>query len=180
MLTKITIIIIGSIIVYLVGFHFVKEWILGKIVNADENKNNQDFYDKYPSAKKYIGDEHNWEPTYNLEHRGLKVFNIPFVPEKNEIFYIENEYDKESNLFIEENIDLIKEVLASRGFTFVYLPSIKVSKEMVESMISYYTANPNFHGLNNDNFKYGLRSDFLLDYLVYPESPLRPTANEMR
>ena len=73
----------------------------------------------------------------------MKVFNIPFVPEENEVFYIENEYDEEANLFIQENMDLIKEILATRGLTFVYLPSISISREMAESMVAYYTAGVN-------------------------------------
>ncbi len=88
----------------------------------------EDFYKKHPSAKEYMDDEHDWNPKFHLEHHGLKVFNIPFVPEDSEVFYMENEYDKEANLFIQENIELIREVFATKGLTFVYLPSIREEK----------------------------------------------------
>ena len=164
------IVIIAVLIIYLIIFHYLKDWIHSKVVNTNSDKGMEDFYKKNPSAKQYVGEEHSWEPTFNLEHRGLKVFNIPFVPEDNEIFYIENNYDEEANLFIKENIDLIREVLATKGLTFVYLPSISISKEMAEAMVAYYSANPNINSITNEDFKHGLRNDFLLDYMVYPQN----------
>lgn len=158
------IIIIVSFVLYLIIFHFIKDWIHGKVPEDEE-----DFYKEHPSAKEYIGKEHEWNPIYKLEHRALRVFNIPFVPEENEIFYIENEYDEEANLFIQENMELIKEVLASKGLSFVYLPSIRVSKEMAEAMLAYYTVNPNCTISDND-FEKGVRSDFLLNYMVNPQN----------
>jgi len=139
------------------------------MTNLSSNNGREDFYKQHPSAKQYQGEEHEWNPTFNLEHRGLKVFNIPFVPEDNEIFYIENEYDEDANLFIQENIELIKETLASKGLTFIYLPSIHVSKEMAEAMVTYFTANPNTT-IEDDNYSRGLKSSFLLDYMVYPQN----------
>ena len=159
------IVIITILILYLILFHYLKDWIHSKVINTDTDKSMEDFYKKHPSAKQYIGEEHSWEPTFNLEHRGLKVFNIPFVPEDNEIFYIENEYDEEANLFIKENLDLIREILATKGLSFVYLPFISVSKEMAESMVAYYSANPNTNSITNEDFKHGLKNDFLLDYI---------------
>ena len=103
-------VIIALLVLYLIVFHYFKEWIHRKVANANSENDMVDFYKKNPSAKQYVGEEHSWEPTFNLEHRGLKVFNIPFVPEDNEIFYIENNYDEEANLFIKENIDLIMDV----------------------------------------------------------------------
>lgn len=135
----------------------------------------EQFYRDNPSAREYIGEQHNWTPKYNLEHKGVKVFNIPFVPEPNEVFYLENEYDEEANLFIQENIDLIKELLASKGLTFVYLPSICVTKEMAESMLAYYSANPN-SSINDHNYEKGLKSSFLLDYMLYPQNRKKITS----
>ena len=163
-------VIIALLVLYLIVFHYFKEGIHRKVANANSENDMVDFYKKNPSAKQYVGEEHSWESTFNLEHRGLKVFNIPFVPEDNEIFYIENNYDEEANLFIKENIDLIREVLAIKGLTFVYLPSISVSKEMAEAMVAYYSANPLINSINNEDFKHGLRNDFLLDYMVYPQN----------
>lgn len=166
----IVIIIAVSFVVYLIAFHYLKDWIHYKVVNANADHNKEEFYKKCPSAKQYEGEEHEWNPVYNLEHRGLKVFNIPFVPEETEIFYIENQYDKEANLFIQENLDLIREVFATKGLTFVYLPSIQVPKEMAEAMVDYYNADTN-KKIEIDNWQGGgLRSDFLLDYMVCPEN----------
>lgn len=129
----------------------------------------EDFYKKHPSAKEYMDDEYDWNPKFHLEHHGLKVFNIPFVPEDSEVFYMENEYDKEANLFIQENLELIREVFATKGLTFVYLPSIRVSKDMAKSMAAYYTANPDYN-ISDVNLEAGLKNDFLLDYMVYPDN----------
>ena len=164
------IVIISAFIIYLLSIHFIKNWIHGKVVDANAGKDMEDFYKKHPSARQYAENEHNWNPSFNLEHRGLQVFNIPFVPEDNEIFYIENEYDEEANLFIKENLDLIKEIFATKGFTFVYLPFISVSREMAESMVAYYSANPMIKSINNEDYKHGLKSDFLLNYMVYPQN----------
>lgn len=162
-------IFIGLYILYLILFYCVKLWIRNKVQKGDPSKRGEESCEEHLSVEQYNGDEDEWEPVYNLEHHGLKVFNIPFVPEENEVFYIENEYDEEANLFIQENMDLIKEILATRGLTFVYLPSISISREMAESMVAYYTAGVNDQGITNEDYKNGLRSDFLLDYMFHPE-----------
>lgn len=159
---------IVAIIAYLTAFHYLKEWIDGKVGHDASEDKLDDFYHDHQSALQYIDGEHDWTPKYNLEHKGVKVFNIPFVPEPNEVFYLENEYDEDANLFIQENIDLIKEVLATKGLTFVYLPSISVTKAMAESMLSYHTANPNC-SIDDNRYETGLKSNFLLYYMVYPE-----------
>ena len=163
-------IVIGVLILYYFIFTRLKEWVDRKCMDAVAGNRNDEFYEECPSAKEYIGEEHRWKPTYKLEHCGVTVFNIPFVPEENEVFYMENEYDEDANTFIKENIDLIKEVLASKGLTFVYLPSIHVSKEMAESMIAYYSTSPAPTAIDNDDYEHGLKSSFLLNYMVYPEN----------
>lgn len=162
-------IIIASIILYLIAFHYLKDWIHSKLVNATPKRNKEQLYRECLSARQYIGEQHIWTPKYNLEHKAVRVFNIPFVPEPNEVFYIENEYDEESNLFIQENIELIKEILGSKGLTFVYLPSIHVTREMAEAMVAYYTASP-ISGIKDNNFENGLKSSFLLDYMLFPQN----------
>ena len=163
-----SIIAISIVIIYLVLFHFIKKKIHNKALEASVHAQ-EDFYKKHPSAKEYMDDEHDWNPKFHLEHHALKVFNIPFVPEDSEVFYMENEYDKEANLFIQENIELIREVFATKGLTFVYLPSIRVSKDMAKSMAAYYTANPDYN-ISDVNLEAGLKNDFLLDYMVYPDN----------
>lgn len=118
--------------------------------------------DKPLSAMEYSDGEHRWNPTFELEHRGVRVFNLPFVPEEKEVFYLENEYDEDANLFILENMDLIREMLATKGLTFVYLPYVTVSREMAEAMVAYHEP-----GLElGDKPMASLKSNFLLDYMV--------------
>lgn len=183
MIFKISIIVIAVLFLYLYLFNKVKDRIHEKALKVraalhlddEETQDEKCDFLKGICQKKYIGEEHSWKPVYNLEHRMITTFNIPFVPEDNEIFYIENKCDKEANLFIRENIDLIKEVLATRGLTFVYLPDVSVSREMAEAMVAYYSASSEVAPLKNDDYKCGLRNDFLLDYMVYPESRPRVT-----
>lgn len=126
-----------------------------------------------------IGDSHSiahnrrknkWEPTHNLIIGGVRLFNLPFVPEKNEIIYLENEYDSEANKFVKENIDIIRERLATRGLTFTYLPELNVSKDKVKRMIAYHS--PQLMQGNeitvDDNVS--LPSNFLLDYMTHPQN----------
>lgn len=169
-----SIIAISIVIIYLVLFHFIKKKIHNKALEVSVHAQ-EDFYKKHPSAKEYMDDEYDWNPKFHLEHHALKVFNIPFVPEDSEVFYMENEYDKEANLFIQENLELIREVFATKGLTFVYLPSIRVSKDMAKSMAAYYTANPDYN-ISDVDLEAGLKNDFLLDYMVYPDN--RPKVSQ--
>lgn len=173
-MTITVIVAIVGVALYLVVLYQLTQWVHIKTASARQNRTQEELYRDCLSAKQYIGEEHEWTPQYHLEHKGMKVFNLPFVPEPNEVFYLENEYDEEANLFVQENIDLIKDVLESKGLTFVYLPSIRVTKEMAESMLAYYTANPESR-ISNRNYEKGLSSDFLLDYMVYPENRCKIT-----
>lgn len=122
------------------------------------------------SAKDYVGEEHKWEPTHNLQHKGVRLFNLPFVPDENEIVYLENEYDADANRFVKENINLIRERLATRGLTFVYLPELKVSKEMQRSMIAYHAPQSMPDEEITVDDMAALPSNFLLDYMIHPEN----------
>lgn len=122
------------------------------------------------SAKQYIGKEHKWQPVHNLKHEGVRLFNLPFVPDENEIVYLENEYDADANKFVKENIDLIRERLATRGFRFVYLPELKVSKEMVRSMIAYHSPQATTDAEIAIEDEVSLPSNFLLDYMTHPQN----------
>jgi len=162
--TIIIIIIVVAFTAYFVLFALAKNWL----ENKASNKRNKE--KEYHLDSDYHDGHRPWHPTYKIEHCGLRVFNIPCDPEVKEIFYIENEYDEEANLFIEENFDLIKDMCASKGYTFIYLPYIRVTREMAEAMVAYRTANPKATPIDNDNFEHGLKSSFLLDYMVYPEN----------
>lgn len=109
------------------------------------------------------------ELTGKLSRGGVVVLNIPFEPEEKEIFYIENHYDEQRNLYIKENMEMIKEVFAKQGYTFIYLPSVSVKKEVARRMLAYYTAGRDALPDSYDETQ-GLRSDFLLDYMLRPEN----------
>lgn len=127
---------------------------------------------------KYIGKEHDWKPTFHLKHWGIRVFNLPFTPEKTEVFYLENRYDEKANAFIRQNKEYIRELFASKGYTFVYLPDVKVSKEAAEDMIAYHSPEgcdskkgyANYQQSRIDGEVSGLKSNFLLEYLVNPNA----------
>lgn len=164
--------VLGGYILFLIILHSIQDRVHKKVMEGREQtqQDKEEFYKKHPSARQYVNGEWSWEPTFNLKHSGVATFNLPFVPEADEVFYIENEYDEEANLFIQENIELIKELLATKGLTFVYLPSICVTRGMAEAMVGYYTANSDEAVINNNDYEHGLRSNFLLDYMVYPEN----------
>lgn len=165
------IIIFVCLLAYLWAFDDLESYIGLKIAKArDIEKLGKEKYEENEKELESLRKKrYEWKPTYKLEHRGLKVFNIPFVPEANEVFYIENEYDEEANLFIQENIDLIKEVLATKGLTFVYLPFVKVTKEIAESMLAYYTADQNC-SIDDNGYEEGMKSSLLLDYMIIHEN----------
>ena len=139
-----------------------------------------DFLSRYKEEKKrrksieenkklYVSSWSDWKPRYNLKHQGVYVFNIPFIPDKKEVFYLEDEYDKEANEFIRENIDYIENKLAAKGMSFIYLPDVKVPAEKEKEMISYSdpageTSVEIHEGIS------GLKSNFLLDYMVFPKN----------
>lgn len=157
-----------TIIIILIVLWAIGCFILTVIYMKDDKKN-QEKAEK--SIRRYSQQEHKkvWNHKYTLGHEGMRVIAIPFVPKFNEIFYLENEYDEKANEFIRQNIDYIRQLFATRGLTFVYLPEVKVSKERVRAMAEYY--NPSG---DNDytaaEEPESLRSDMLLDYMLKPEN----------
>lgn len=153
---KVIIIVAVAIVVCL-----IIEYALDSLHHWAENKL---WAMKRKEAKKY-----EWRPTYDLDHRGMRVFNIPFYPYPQEVFYIENHYDEAANRFVKENKAYIETLLATKGFTFVYLPDVRIAKEEANEMVAY--ACPDGMGKTvEEDFTTGLKSDFLLDYMVFPEN----------
>ncbi len=121
---KIVLIIIGIIIAVIILIAigiFLWLWIT---IEKSDHKGGQDEWAEHiknkplPQAKRYYGEEHEWNPKFNLHHRGVRVRNIPFVPDRKEVFYLENEYDEPANKFVQENISYIKELFAKKGLRF--------------------------------------------------------------
>lgn len=181
---KIVLIIIGIIIAVIILIAigiFLWLWIT---IEKSDHKDGQDEWAEHiknnplPQAKRYYGEEHEWNPKFNLHHRGVRVRNIPFVPDRKEVFYLENEYDEPANKFIQENISYIKELFAKKGLRFTYLPDKKLNFAKLEMFAKYLYPN---YKINRDEnideeadgiiFKNGivsLKSSFLLDYMVNP------------
>lgn len=113
--------------------------------------------------------EDPWEHTFNLEHKGVRVFNLPFTPIIHEVFYLESHYDKEANEFVQQNLDYIKKVLATKGLTFVYLPEVKVTTDEARAMVNYMSPDGDVMIVNNGE-ELHLNSDFLLNYMVFPRN----------
>lgn len=132
------------------------------------------------SSKRYNGEEHDWHHTFNLQHRGVRVRNIPFVPDKKEVFYLENEFDEEANRFIRENIGYIRERFAEKGLRFTYLPDMKLDIDKIRMSAKYLDpkftgkeisiANGEWNGVVIRDGIASVRSNFLLDYMVRPEN----------
>lgn len=169
--------IIIGVVVYilcLISVHELNGYFQNKKVSMENamNRNVPDdgLEDAKYSAKEYIGKEHEWKPTHNMKHEGVRLFNLPFVPDENEVVYLENEYDDDANRFVRENINLIRERLATRGLTFVYLPELHVSKEMMRSMIAYHTPQSSYDASLYIDEMESLPSSFLLDYMIHPEN----------
>lgn len=168
-------IIIGGVvyILYAVGVYVLHDAVESKarvMTQEEQERLREEFLKKYPSAKEYKGKEHTWEPTFNLKHEGVKLFNIPFEPDNQEVFYIENEYDEAANRYVQQNLDNITERLADKGFSFVYLPNLTVPSQMMLSTIAY--RNPQGMPVDTESIlaPTGLPSNFLLDYMVHPEN----------
>lgn len=170
MIITIAIIIVG-VLLYVYVFGRVAHAVHCKALKAELDADAEAFYRNHPWERELNEDSEDyieWEHKFHYKHRGVKVFNIPFVPESNEVFYIENAYNEAANLFIQENMQLIRDMLAEKGLTFVYLPDVSVSEEMTQAMVDYMSPEHTepFQGRVGG----GLKSDFLLDYMVTPEN----------
>lgn len=165
---KIAIVIVSilaalALYVFLIGR--LEDWLNHKARIA------KGYIEDWSPYKKYIGKEHDWKPTFHLKHWCIRVFNLPFTPEKTEVFYLENRYDEKANAFIKQNKEYIRELFASKGYTFVYLPDVKVSKEAAEAMIAYHSPEgcdskkgyANYQQSRINGEVSGLKSNFLLE-----------------
>ena len=158
-----------AVLLYVFLFGRMADAVHRKALKAELDADEEAFYRNHPEEKHFDeddGDYIGWEHKFHYEHKGVKVFNIPFVPEKNEVFYMENKYNEVANLFIQENMQLIRDMLAEKGLTFVYLPEVVVSEEMAQAMVGYMSPELSepFRGSGENR----LKSSFLLDYMVTP------------
>lgn len=126
-----------------------------------------------------IEQTNEWKPSFHLKHNSFLAYNIPFVPDKKEVFYLENEYNKAANKFVRENISYINKLFAKKGLRFTYLPDKKLNLWRIDIFARYF--NPcyiarmpgNSGGENKEivvkDGTISIKSNFLLDYLAKPE-----------
>ncbi len=90
---------------------------------------------------------------------GLK--KLPFEQNKKQIIYVEGEYNKNVNHYIQKNYNTITQYFRCNGFEFCYIPYL--AKELANSMSMRYYAPfaPNDFKPNTN-----LTSDALLDFMI--------------
>ena len=67
----------------------------------------------------------------------LHFKELPFRPDRNQVFYIENGYDAEANHFIRSRYHDLKSMFAQMGMEFYYLPYLRREHD-VEAQVRYY------------------------------------------
>lgn len=82
-------------------------------------------------------DSEEWNPHFNLKHKGVRLFHLSFEPDKKEVIYFGRKENVKREKFIEENYDLIERKFAEKGFKFVYLPYFRTSREDIAQFLDY-------------------------------------------
>ena len=72
-----------------------------------------------------------------MEVNEILFKELPFLPDHNQVFYIENGYDSDLNGFICSNYFDLKSMFADIGMDFYYLPYLLTEHE-VEAKVRYY------------------------------------------
>lgn len=62
---------------------------------------------------------------------------LPFLPDKNQVFYIENGFDDKVNNFIINNYSTLKDSFAIAGMDFYYMPYL-LREQDIEAKVRYY------------------------------------------
>ena len=91
--------------------------------------------------------------------------NLPFVPVKEQVIYVENLFDEKTNRFIKDNYHALVNEFNMYGLEFVYLPLYFDSAEL-EKKVRYYAP----YLVSRINDEVTLRSSYILDYMVRPEN----------
>ena len=94
--------------------------------------------------------------------------NLPFVPEKNQVVYVENIFDEKVNSFIREKYDELELWFKALGLEFVYLP-LHFNMPDVEKQVRYYAP----YLVSLINTPETLHSSYLLDFMVRPENRIK-------
>jgi len=88
-----------------------------------------EFFPETPIKKEYL------RPALVIQLRK----DVPFVPDKRQVIYIESEYNEILNNYISREYDKINEAFTYRGFTFIYIPlTIKKLTEQGSDVLKYF------------------------------------------
>lgn len=97
---------------------------------------------------------------YSVAFKGL-----PSEPEKRQVIYVENLYDKRINALIKDNYQQIKWILERTSLDFIYLPMFFDDEETKEKVL-YYAPYLTSEIIE----KAELRSSYLLRYMSHQEN----------
>ena len=97
---------------------------------------------------------------------GLK--NIPFLPEPNQVIYVENIFDDKVNSFIKNNYYELELEFRKVDLEFVYLP-LYCNMAKVKEKVQYYAP----YLVSQINTPDTLNSSYLLDFMSRPENRIK-------
>lgn len=84
---------------------------------------------------------------------------LPFRPDHNQVFYIENGYDSDANNFIRSNYFELKSMFADIGMDFYYMPYL-LREHDIEAKVRYYAPY-----LSSNLLVTEVRSDAFIPYI---------------
>ena len=106
------------------------------------------------------------KPKYEIEHTGVELQCMEFLGVRNEVIYMEDDYNEAANCCIRENYELIKQCFAKKNLRFIYLPWL--GKELKDEKIWKYQTP--FKDVKCDIDIPSLKSNYLLDFMARPEN----------
>ena len=93
----------------------------------------------------------------------IEFNQLPFQPAKQQVIYVESEYNEKINRFIQTNYETIRQHYEFRGWEFCYMPYL--AKDLTSSgALDYYA--PYSEGVAECDIK----NDFLLQFMANPQN----------
>lgn len=117
-----------------------------------------------------------WCPSHDMEHRGVRLTELPFIPRMDEVIYVEAQYDEAANEFIRRYRKQIEARCEEKGFRFVYMPDMHASDEICKATIMSLHPEGADSGLAESIERFEqprFTSGFLYDYMLYPEGRMK-------
>lgn len=123
-------------------------------------------FDEQAAAEKQNAKVENTK--YHFEHKGMRLLDIPFEGARNEVIYIEKDYDNKTNKVIQDNLELITDIFARHNLRFVYPPALsEILTEHGHDLWEYI--HP--YGEKYKWIEFGwVSSDFLFSYMANPDN----------